>query len=140
MIISVFDPATGRILKITSAKTSEQANDLYQHWIAGHWSNDQYRVVNGQPTLLPPRPDQPFSRFNFESGQWETKSINPGRVIRQQRNDALSQVDRVNPVWYSTLSEQQKADLAAFRQALLDVPQQSGFPTQIDWPAKPSWL
>lgn len=30
-----------------------------------------------------------------------------------------------------------KAAWAAYRQALRDIPQQSGFPTSIDWPVKP---
>ena len=49
-------------------------------------------------------------------------------------------VDRVNVVWYNSLTEQQKTELQAYRQALLDVPQQSGFPENIIWPNKPSWL
>jgi len=60
---------------------------------------------------------------------------------RQDRDLVLNRtVDRVNPVWYATLTTEQQAELAAYRQALLDVPAQSGWPTTIEWPTQPSWL
>ncbi len=60
---------------------------------------------------------------------------------RQDRDLVLNQtVDRVNPVWYATLTTEQQAELAAYRQALLDVPAQAGFPNNISWPTKPVWL
>jgi len=60
---------------------------------------------------------------------------------RQDRNLVLNQtVDRVNPVWYASLTTEQQAELSAYRQALLDVPNQSGFPDSIIWPPKPTWL
>jgi hypothetical protein len=60
---------------------------------------------------------------------------------RQARDLTLNQtVDRVNPVWYASLTDSQRAELASYRQALLDVTQQQGFPDSINWPEKPSWL
>lgn len=60
---------------------------------------------------------------------------------RQLRNTILQNtVDRVNPVRYATLTTEQQAELAAYRQALLDVPAQAGFPNNISWPTKPVWL
>ena len=60
---------------------------------------------------------------------------------RLLRNKILQHtVDRVNPVWYANLTAEQQAELAAYRQALLDVPAQSGWPTTISWPSQPSWL
>lgn len=60
--------------------------------------------------------------------------------MRAERDRWLSTVDRVNPIWYNTLTEEERNQLAAYRQALLTVPEQAGFPTQIEWPQKPSWL
>ena len=60
---------------------------------------------------------------------------------RQQRNEILrNTVDRVNPVRYQSLTVEQQAELIAYRQALLDVPNQSGFPNNIVWPTNPPWL
>lgn len=61
--------------------------------------------------------------------------------VRGQRNMLL--VTEVDPLagnilrWSSLTSEQQQA-LADYRQALLDVPQQDGFPHEVMWPEKPA--
>jgi hypothetical protein len=46
-------------------------------------------------------------------------------------------VDTINAVRWQTLTQQQKDDMIAYRQALLDVPQQVGFPTSVTWPTPP---
>jgi hypothetical protein len=61
-------------------------------------------------------------------------------AMRDLRNKLLAKVDIVNPVWYASLSAQQQGELTTYRRALLDVPQQTGFPDTISWPSKPSWL
>ena len=45
-----------------------------------------------------------------------------------------------NPLRWGDLSEQEQTEVSAYRTALLDVPQQSGFPNTISWPTKPSCL
>jgi len=37
-----------------------------------------------------------------------------------------------------TITKGQRADWMAFRQALRDIPLQSGFPTNIQWPSEPA--
>jgi hypothetical protein len=60
---------------------------------------------------------------------------------RLLRNKILQDtVDRVNPVRYAELTTEQRTEIAEYRQALLDVPTQSGWPTTIEWPTQPSWL
>jgi len=58
---------------------------------------------------------------------------------RSQRNQRLAQLDALtgNPLRWAEFDDGQKATLAAYRQALLDVPQQAGFPAEIDWPVLP---
>ena len=62
--------------------------------------------------------------------------------IRQQRDQLLSELDVVvsNPLRYAEFSEEEKSQLAAYRQALLDVPQQEGFPNDVEWPSKPDFI
>jgi hypothetical protein len=59
---------------------------------------------------------------------------------RTRRNQLLFQIDRVNPAWHNTLTTDQQAELATYRQSLLDVPQQADFPSNHTWPTKPTWL
>jgi hypothetical protein len=59
--------------------------------------------------------------------------------VRAKRDRLLAQLDAIttNPLRWAALSQEQQTDYATYRQALLDVPQQSGFPTDIVWPTLP---
>lgn len=61
---------------------------------------------------------------------------------RWRRDDLLYELDVIvtNPLRWGDLTEAEQQALAAYRQALLDVPQQDGFPDAVDWPAKPEFL
>jgi hypothetical protein len=57
---------------------------------------------------------------------------------RHRRNKYLTMyVDSINPIRWESLTQQQKDVLIAYRQELLDIPQQPGFPTNITWPTPP---
>lgn len=61
-------------------------------------------------------------------------------VVRMQRNQLLAaHVDPVatNTLRWAGLSSEQQQAFATYRQALLDVPAQEGFPYEIDWPVSP---
>jgi hypothetical protein len=61
------------------------------------------------------------------------------RRVRAERAFLLGDVDAIatNALRWAALTAEQQQALAAYRQALLDVPQQSGFPHNVTWPAKP---
>ena len=58
---------------------------------------------------------------------------------RGQRDALLQEVDSIvgNPLRWASFSEAQQQAWADYRQALLDVPQQAGFPNTVDFPVKP---
>ena len=58
---------------------------------------------------------------------------------RQERDQLLRDtVDTMNSLrWESMTAEQQEA-WRTYRQALLNVPQQSGFPFSVEWPQQPT--
>ena len=58
---------------------------------------------------------------------------------RAKRDSLLSSCDYFVMADYPA-SEEDKALVIAYRQALRDVPQQAGFPYEIEWPEKPSCL
>ncbi len=69
----------------------------------------------------------------LDSTQIETDRLT--REVRAKRDNLLKEtVDSVNPMRWEALTELQKDAWRAYRQALLDVPQQEGFPTNIVWP------
>ena len=59
--------------------------------------------------------------------------------VRRQRDQLLLEVDAFvgNPLRWAALSSDKQAEWATYRTALLDVPQQAGFPDTITWPTKP---
>ena len=59
--------------------------------------------------------------------------------LRRERDGLLAEVDAIagNALRWATLSAEQQAAWAEYRQALLDVPQQAGFPNDVVWPVKP---
>lgn len=56
--------------------------------------------------------------------------------VRKERDSLLTQMDRVvsNPLRWEGLTQNEKDAYATYRQALLDVPQQEGFPFNVEWP------
>jgi hypothetical protein len=60
------------------------------------------------------------------------------REARVRRDILLKEtVDSVNPMRWEALTDEQKDAWRAYRQALLDVPQQEEFPNNVTWPTKP---
>ena len=59
--------------------------------------------------------------------------------VRADRDYRLVEVDAIagNALRWASLDAATQAEWSAYRQALLDVPQQSGFPHDITWPTKP---
>lgn len=52
--------------------------------------------------------------------------------VRQERNSLIEETD------YLALSDNtMTSDMQTYRQALRDIPSQSGFPTNVTWPTKP---
>ena len=52
--------------------------------------------------------------------------------IRQERDNLIAATD-----WWATADRTMTAEQTAYRQALRDITDQSGFPTDITWPTKP---
>ena len=60
-------------------------------------------------------------------------------LIRQQRNKALAETDWTQ-VADAPFSEEEQAQIRAYRQSLRDIPQQEGFPSSYSIPELPSIL
>ena len=59
--------------------------------------------------------------------------------VRSDRDGRLAEVDAIagNALRWADLTSAEQAEWSTYRQALLDVPQQDGFPNNITWPTKP---
>lgn len=63
-------------------------------------------------------------------------------TVRAHRDALLAQLDSIvsNPLRFAGFSDELKVELAAYRQLLLDVPQQPSFPADTVWPVIPQGI
>ena len=125
MIYTIYDPISGKIISTVQSSDPQDIDLTGKTSIEGYYSPTRYKIIDGHPVEI--------TAAAASTRDWTTA----GREIRDQ---LLAPVDRVNPVWYASLTAEQQTELAHYRQALLDVPQQESFPSNISWPTKPIWL
>lgn len=59
--------------------------------------------------------------------------------VRSQRDAMIAETDYLMTSDYP-ISEEDKALVEAYRQALRDIPEQEGFPSEVQWPVAPQCL
>lgn len=76
---------------------------------------------------------------NFRMQTQEEKDEEAANSMRRQRDVLLSQMDLIlsNPLRWNEMTEDQKNMWSQYRTDLLNVPQQVGFPHDINWPTSP---
>jgi hypothetical protein len=145
MNYTIYNPTTGEIVSIVGYSSDAEAQNslVGSSYIDGSYPGTKYYIdVNTQqPVTFPPIPDNTNQyTFDWTTHSWVLNLDATAIQARAQRDMLLSAVDSVNPIWYASLTVEQQTELAAYRTALLNVPQQAGFPTTIEWPTKPTWL
>lgn len=66
------------------------------------------------------------------------RTLDQEQAVRAERDALLrDKVDAMNPMRWETLDDEQKQAWRDYRDALLAVPEQSGFPWDIAWPVAP---
>ena len=73
--------------------------------------------------------------YGYPLGELKTDAEYAAEV-REKRNSLIAETDYLVMPDYP-LDDRKKADVLAYRQALRDVPAQSGFPRRVVWPVKP---
>lgn len=59
-------------------------------------------------------------------------------LVREKRNGFLRRhIDIMNGIRWEALPEEKKQEYRDYRQALLDITDQAGFPDNVVWPTKP---
>jgi len=144
MKYTIYNPVTGKIVRqVVVADQDQLASSLGgNQYLEGHWPDDKYYVDQGQPVEKTANPSTQTLHYDWnpDTKAWAMNRLFSTVKSRQYRDTLLSQIDKINPIWYASLTAQQQQELATYRQALLDMPQQTGFPESVEWPAKPTWL
>jgi hypothetical protein len=145
MKYTAYNPATGQILwhfTDTTDTVVDTVND--QPVVIGYYPADKFYIdtTTKQPVEMPPKPVDITTQhqFNYSSKVWEIDVEATEKKVREIRNKQLEIIDKINPVWYSQMTAEQQQQVIVYRQALLDIPQQTGFPESVTWPEKPTWL
>jgi hypothetical protein len=88
-------------------------------------------IRKGVREIAPMNGEQSWEVYDLDASQLQINLNNLASSVRAQRNQKLAQTD------WMMLSDAatDKAAVAAYRQALRDVPEQAGFPENIVWPA-----
>ena len=82
---------------------------------------------------------QPHASPYVPPTQEELDAMAAWQVRAERAYRLATEVDPIagNALRWAGLSDEQRQAWAGYRQALLDVPQQSGFPHNVTWPSKP---
>ena len=89
-----------------------------------------------------PKPDK-FYEFNPVTKQFEKNTQLEISILSDEIRDLrlyyLQELDAIvqNPLRYAGFTDEYKTKLAEYRQLLLDIPQQSGFPLDVIFPTPP---
>lgn len=101
-------------------------------------ANPQYQyVADGQLVNMPPQPSMDYV-FDYDTKTWVFDTTGAALRAYTKRDQLLRDgPDRISPVWWQSMTPEQQQEWTTYRQALLDVPAQTGFPQIINWPIKP---
>ncbi len=103
------------------------------------------KVLKEQQWEIIEVPRRPCFCHDWIDGAWvldverrREADIEEQRAVRDYK--LRSEVDPVagNALRWAALTDEKRAEWAQYRTDLLNVPQQSGFPSTIEWPTKPS--
>lgn len=122
--------AYGDLQSLVDAEAEQKTGRLFDYSLTPEeWAaaNSTARIVDGKLVLGMPK-DIVLARQE--------------EVIRYERYLRLRQCDKMSPMRWNSLTDEQKQAWADYRQALLDIPQQEGFPwdgdpEKVPWPVKP---
>ena len=136
MKATVYDPATGRILRTVSAGRQQDFNlNISQDdaWIEGEYDPARYYVKDGSALQMPDQPDYPCW-FDYAAEQWVWDEAASWSDFRADRNRRLAASD-----WTQAPDAPvDQAAWASYRQELRDLPSKTEDPRNPAWPTPPA--
>ena len=136
MSITITQVRNAQSVQADNARMSVEINHPNYGWIPyGLNSSDTDSTINNDEIIALIGTD--FAAYVAPTS--EELAATAAAEIRSQRDQLLLEVDAFvgNPLRWAALSSNQQTAWATYRTALLDVPQQSGFPDTITWPTAP---
>ena len=121
----------------------------FYHPVNGYWQTistptDEHLAAYPEGTVEVPIRPSPLHTWGGTEWVLPTQEVadaESAKVARSTRDTALANVvDPIvsNPLRWADMTAEKQAAWAAYRRALLDISQQSGFPHDVVWPVAPT--
>ena len=139
MMYTLYDQKTGQI----TAQTTSETRARQEASITGAWPAEVFYINRGEPQRYPPKPTSEFWHeytWDLESQTWRLDTEATEQSALKHRRTLFQYVDKVNPIWYDSMSETQQRITQQYRKSLLDITEQKGYPVAIEWPNIPGFL
>lgn len=139
MSYTLYDPNSGSILGVVSNIEDYKG----YNFVRGSYDSKDYMVKNGNITKKPTPPSGPswhVYNYNESTHEWTLNKPASAAKAKELRRSYFKYVDKVNPIWLASMNAIQQLQVANFRQDLLDITDQPGYPVQIQWPIIPDFL
>lgn len=76
--------------------------------------------------------------FDYDTKSWVYDTEGAKARAISKRDKLLAEgPDRISPMWWASMTEQEQQAWTFYRQALLDITEQDDYPEFIVWPIKP---
>jgi hypothetical protein len=132
MNYTIYNSTTGQIVSVISTNDKDSLAAMLdgQSYIPGDLRGQNVYVDQGNLIPMPADPSTELTKYTFDwtNKTWVLDQEQTTANTRLQRNVLLLDIDKINAIRFAMLSDEQKQQLIAYRQALLDVPQQQQFP------------
>jgi len=110
-----------------------------ESYVEGYYPDDLHYVKEGSIRSFPEKPEYPVN-FNKDTEEWVWDETVSWGQLRDNRNNLLSEVvDLVvsNPLRWASMTTEKQTEYTAYRQSLLDLPENTTDPRNPVWPTPP---
>jgi hypothetical protein len=120
----------------------------FYHPTVGYWqtvSEPSAQILAAYPEGTVSVPLMPGPGYTFDGAQWTAPSQSwlddqAAKSVRSERLRRLAlEIDPIvsNPLRWNSLSPSKQNEWAEYRNSLLNITEQAGFPHDVVWPVKP---
>lgn len=129
MTYTIYKTDTGEIRRTSELVDTNQGEAA----IEGSFSSDTHYVKAGVAIEIPPKPYE-SAKFDYILERWVSVLGMDVRPITHKRQKLLQESDWTQ---MPDVTHPKKTEWAVYRQAIRDIPEQTGYPLNIIWPIPP---
>lgn len=136
MIYTIYNTATGQILRIVDTYNIEQQIRTNESYINGTSDDSTQYVENGVLNSIPSKPGI-YYVFDWTTKTWIEDYSLASTAVGERRTKLLYGSDWTQ-IPNNPLTTEKQQEWATYRQQLRDVTAQPGYPYNVVWPTPPT--